>query len=215
MSRSSQWMLASLPLLLSGCLSLHSNQPIQQQYVLTLSPAASREAGQSYGSGASGSSTASVQVLLPTAAAGLGGEGIAVLRPGQRLDYFSGARWAESVPQMVQMLIIEALRRQGSFRLVESDSGPFSASYALAVDITHFEADYTPGGDSQAGSGVPTAHVTLVCTLGRRDNGAAVTSVTINSSVSAQANRMQAVVAAFEEAAGSALTRAAQEVAPP
>ncbi len=189
----------------------HSNQPLQQQYLLRWSPAtatgvapavsATTEPAAAAPAGSLDASH-SLEVLLPTAAPGLDGDGIAVLRAGQRLDYYSGARWAASVPQMLQTLSVEALRQQRRFALVESDTTPFAADWVLELQLTHFEADYT-------GAGAPTVRVGLVCTLGRRSGRRAVMTLSIDTQASASADRMQAVVAAFQSAASEALRQIA------
>ncbi|HEX4025519.1 MAG TPA: ABC-type transport auxiliary lipoprotein family protein [Steroidobacteraceae bacterium] len=194
----------SLPLLAGGCVSLlHSTQPLQQEYVLT-APLPSSAAESAPGTAAA----ATLQVLPLLAGAGLGTDGIAVMRPGQRLDYYSGARWAAPAPAMLQTLAIQALRGQGRFALIEPDGGPFDAHYVLNLELTHFEADY-------AGAGPPTVRVALVCTLGRRATRRVVATFTASSAVTADADRMQAVVAAFERATGAALAQLAAQLVPP
>ena len=87
-----------------------------------------------------------VQVMLPQASPGLATERIVVLRSGERLDYYSGARWAAAAPAMLQLLVIDALRASNRFAMVESDGGPFAADYVLSMELRHFEADYTAAG---------------------------------------------------------------------
>jgi cholesterol transport system auxiliary component len=203
----------SLPLLAGGCVSaLHSNQPAQQQYVLTLpAPAAGAAASAGAETGAdagAGRAGTTLQVLLPAAGAGLGTENIAVIRPGQRLDYYSGARWAATAPAMLQALAIEAVRRQGRFALVEAEGGPFDARYVLSLELTHFEADY-------AGGGPPTIRVALACMLGQRVARSVVSSFTVSGTAAADADRMQAVVAAFQRATDEALGQLTARLAPP
>lgn len=189
---------------LSACIALHSNQPVQQQYLLSL-PAQPASKAPAVGS------AETLQVLVPVAAPGLASDGIAVLRPGHRLDYYTGGRWAVPAPMMLQTLVVEALRRQGRFSLVESDSGPFAARYLLNLELTHFEADYSGTADNAAG---PTVRVSLVCTLGRREGRSLLTTLTVNSSVEAEADRMGAVIAAFQQATAAALGRVAREIGP-
>ena len=190
-------------LLLAGCSGgLKSNLPIAQVYVLRPSwsaPAASLPA--SVGAG-------SVQVTLPLAAAGLSSDSIVVLRPGERLDYYGAARWAGAAPAMLQTLAIDALRASKRFSLVESDAGPFAADYVLSLELRHFEAEYT-------GAGPPTVHVALVCTLGRRTDRDVIASFDADSRVTADADRMQSVVAAFERATGAALSQLAANLSVP
>lgn len=204
---------------LSGCISggLHSSQPQQQQYLLSLAAAPGADALKSVAAADAGTAPAapggldaarSLQVLLPAAAPGLEGDGIAVLRPGGQLDDYTGARWAAPAPQMLQTLAIESLRRAARFSLVESDSAPFAADWVLRLELTHFEADY-------AGDGPPTVRVGLVATLGQRNARRAVVNLTVDTHAPAQADRMHAVVAAFESATRQALQQLAQRLAPP
>lgn len=206
--------LPALALGLGGCFSggFHSSQPLQQQYLLSWSAAAAKR-----GSAASADSSApagslaaarSLEVLLPSAAPGLAGDGIAVLRPGQQLDYYNGARWAASAPLMLQTLAVEALRQQGRFSLVESDSAPFAADWVLQLELTHFESDDAGGG------GAPTVRVGLMATLGQRTARRAVMTLTVDTHAVAQADRMGAVVAAFQSATDEALQQVAERLAP-
>jgi cholesterol transport system auxiliary component len=129
-------------------------------------------------------------------------------RPRQRLDYYSDARWAESAPTLLQGLVVETLRQHGRFTLVEPDTGPFDAQYLLSLELTHFEADY---GDS----GPPTVRVELVCALGQRSGRHVLESFTAHGSATASADRMQAVVDAFQQATQEALTQLGTRLAPP
>ncbi|HXL98273.1 MAG TPA: ABC-type transport auxiliary lipoprotein family protein [Steroidobacteraceae bacterium] len=192
-------------LLLAGCSGgLKSNLPQSQVYVLRptwSAPAASVPA-------ASAPAAGTVQVTLPLAAAGLATDGIVALRSGERLDYYSGARWAGAAPGMLQTLAIDALRGSNKFAMVESDAGPFASEYVLSLELRHFEAEYT-------GAGPPTVHVALVCTLGKRGNRDVIVSFSAESKLTADADRMQAVVAAFERATGDALSQIAANVSVP
>jgi cholesterol transport system auxiliary component len=186
-------------LMLAGCSGgLKSNLPRAQVYVLrpTLAAAAATPA------------VGTVQVTLPQAAAGLATDSIVVLRSGERLDYYSAARWAGAAPSMLQTLAIDALRGSNKFAMVESDAGPFPSEYVLSLELRHFEAEYT-------GTGPPTVHVALVCTLGKRGNRDVIVSFTAESQVKADADRMQAVVTAFEQATGNALSQMAANTSLP
>jgi cholesterol transport system auxiliary component len=187
-------------LLLAGCSGLKSNLPTAQVYVLRPT--------WSVPTSVATAPAGSVQVTLPLAAAGLATEGIVVLRSGERLDYYSGARWAGAAPGMLQTLAIDALRATNRFAMVESDAGPFASEYVLSLELRHFEAEYT-------GPGPPTAHVELNCTFGKRGSRDVIVSFTAQSRVAAEADRLQAVVAAFERATGDALTQMAANVSVP
>ncbi|HEY4972597.1 MAG TPA: ABC-type transport auxiliary lipoprotein family protein, partial [Steroidobacteraceae bacterium] len=140
-------MMVAALLLLAGCSGgLKSNLPLAQVYVLR----PSWSVPSSTATGPAGS----VQVMLPLPAAGLASDSIVVLRSGERLDYYSGARWAAAAPGMLQTLAIDALRGANRFAMVESDAGPFASDYVLSLELRHFEAEYT-------GAGPPTVHVEL------------------------------------------------------
>ena len=198
---------------LGGCVTggLHSSQPPQARYLLSLASVPGAAAASADDSSAAVDDLAaarSLRVLLPAAAPGLDGDGIAVLHPGGQLDDYAGARWAAPAPQMVQTLAIESLRRTGHFSLVQSDSAPFEADWVLQLELTHFEADY-------AQAGPPTVRVALVATLGQRSARRAVMTLTIDTHALAQSNRMHAVVDAFESATRQALRQLDARLAPP
>jgi ABC-type uncharacterized transport system auxiliary subunit len=188
-------------LLLCACSGgLKSNLPVSQVYVLRPSWSA--------GAPRTPAPASTVQVAWPLAAPGLASDSIVVLRAGERLDYYSAARWAAPAPAMLQGLTIQALRAANKFALVESEAGPFTSEYMLSLELTHFEAEY-------AGGGPPTVHVALVCTLGRRASRDAIASFTAESRVTADADHMQSVVAAFERATGETLAQIAANISVP
>jgi cholesterol transport system auxiliary component len=193
-------------LLLAGCSGgFRSNLPAAQIYLLrpAIAPAAAAS-----GAVATGAAVGNVQVMQPQASAGLASDRIVVLHSGERLDYYSGARWAAPTPAMLQMLVIDTLRASNRFAMVETDAGPFSAEYVLSLELRHFEAEYSAGGP-------PMVHVTLDANLGRRGRRGATVGCSADSQAKAESDRMQAVVAAFEQATGAALAQLAACIAPP
>jgi cholesterol transport system auxiliary component len=198
--------MASAWLLLAGCSGgLKSNQPSVQIYLLRpgIAPATAAAATP-----AAAPAVGTVQVMLPLARAGLATDRIVVLRSGGRLDYYTGARWAAATPAMLQMQVVDALRASHRFAMVESDGGPFSAEYMLSLELQHFEAEYSA-------TGPPMVHVAFDASLGRRGKRDIIVSCSADSQVKAGADRMQAVVAAFEEATGEALSQLAAQISPP
>jgi ABC-type uncharacterized transport system auxiliary subunit len=192
--------MSALLLWLAGCSAgFKSNLPLPQDYVLRPTPAATAAAATA--------AFGTLQVMLPQAAPGLGTDSIVVLRAGERLDYYTAVHWAAPAPSMLQMLAIDSLRTANRFATVESDAGPFPSDYVLGLELRHFEADYTAGGP-------PTVHVVLVCTLAKRGTRDAMVNFTAESQVRAEADRMQAVVVAFEQATGDALSQIAARAAP-
>ena len=191
---------ASVALLSAGCAGLHSAQAVPQIYTLEPAPALAAPAGAVAG-------TVTVQVLRPLAAPGLDTDRIALVRETQRLDYYAAGRWPAPLPDLVESLAIDALRAAGRFRAVQPDATAFAADEVLQIEIRRCQADY-------AADGSPVVHVQLLATLGRQGDRTLVASITADGSRSAGANRMQAVVAAFQGAVGDALAQLAATLSP-
>jgi len=179
----------SLALLLAGCSGLRSKAPADQVYLLQPALPAAATATAAAGG---------LRVMLPVVAPGLDTQRIALVRADGRLDYYAASRWPADLSQVLQPLLIDALRAGGQFRAVQSDSAPFNAEYLLQVEVRQFGIEYDAAGN-------PVARVALVCLLGRANDRTAVRSFTIEQRAPAAANRMAAVMAALNEAFGKAL----------
>jgi cholesterol transport system auxiliary component len=199
--------------LLTGCSGFKSNSTSTQIYLLQPElPVSTSPAAVSTGiNGNAARST--LAVLLPMAAPGLANERIALTRSDGRLDYFGASRWPAELPEVLQTLTIDALRARGRFASVQNAVIPSSAEYALQIEVRHFEAQYP--GTELGGSALPAVQVTLVCTLIRRADRTAVVSFTAETSVPAAANRMSAVMRAFDEALGSSLQQLVEKTTSP
>lgn len=186
-----------LPLTLSGCGSLFDSKlAAPQTYVLRLPDPATNDVAITAGS---------VLVQRPEAGPGLDSNRIALLRTDRRFDFYAASLWAAPAPDVVETLVVDALRGAGVFSAVFDDSSPYAPRYDLRITLRRFEADYTSGGPA------PTVHVVLDCTLGRHRDRALLASFTAGGSAQASADRLNPVVAAFEAAATTAmaeLTRA-------
>jgi cholesterol transport system auxiliary component len=180
--------LASLALAACGGVFESSLAP-PQTYVLRLPTPAGSAAEPTAGT---------LLVLRPEAGPGLESERIALLRSDRRLDYYAASRWAAPVPDLVESVLVDALRGTGRFAAVLDDASPFAPRYDLRVTLRRFEADYTAGGE-------PTVQVVFECTLGRRRDRTLLSSFTASGSARASDDRLGAVVAAFETATGSAV----------
>jgi cholesterol transport system auxiliary component len=181
---------------LPGCGSLlESTLPAPQSYVLRLparTPAASP------------ANPGSLLVQRPEAGPGLSSEYIALLRSGQRFDFYAASRWAAPAPDLLESVIVDQLRGTGLFAAVFDDASPYAATYDLRCEMRRFEADYTSHG--RGGSrNAPTVHVVLDCTLGRHRNRTLLSSFTAQGSAAASDDRLGDVIAAFEAATAAAL----------
>lgn len=176
-------------LLAAGCSGLKSDAPAEQVYILR--PGAA-------GVAATQPLSATLQVRRPAAQPGLDTNRIALTRPGNRLDYYAGSRWAGPLTDVVGALLAQSLRASGSFANVDNDRGGFGPDFVLAVTIRHFEAQYSS--DDSA----PRARVALEATLGSRRERETLANLDADVTVQADANRLGSVVAALEQAAQQA-----------
>lgn len=73
------------------------------------------------------------------------------------------------------------------------------SDYVLLVNVRRFEADYT------SGNVAPEVHVVLDCIVGKREGREVIKSFLAEGAAPASANKLSAVVAAFESATNAAL----------
>jgi cholesterol transport system auxiliary component len=142
---------------------------------------------------------ASLRISRPVAAPGLNTDRIALLRQGDRLDYYAGSRWSASLPEVISQQQLSVFQSDTAWSAVADDRSNFNADYLLQTSIERFAAEYATD------SGAPTIRVDLHCLLIRRSDGALVGSFPVSESQPAQENRMASVVAAFSAAAGRAM----------
>ena len=166
-----------------------------QAYVLRLPPATAPAAAANGGS---------VLLQRPQAGPGLDSDRIALLRSDQRFDFYAASRWAAPAPDLIESVMLDALRATGAFSAVFDDSAPYAPVYNLRCGLRRFESDYTfeRGG---AGGRAPTVHVALDCTLGRRRDRELLATFTAQGSSVAGEDRLNEVVAAFEAATATAM----------
>jgi cholesterol transport system auxiliary component len=150
---------------------------------------------------------ADVTVLMPRVRTGLDTDHIAVLYPDRRLEYFAGTRWSGPLDEVMQDLVIQALRNDGHFRNVHTDNSAFRAGYWLEVDITDFQAEYP----ADAPSSAPIAHVRLLARLGTSLDRHLFGEFEAEGRQQAAENRLTEVVAAYNQAVDQALSALAAD----
>ena len=191
------WPVLLLPL--AACSGLRSNAPVTQIYLLQPQPAVAAAAVVV--------PTATLAVVLPVVAPGLDSDRISLVHADGRLDSYAGSRWPDALSLVLQPILIDALRTGGRYRTVQSDAMPFNAEYLLQVEVRQFAIEYDAAEN-------PVAAVSLVCTLGRRADRTPVRSFSITTAVAASANRMGAVVNAYNQAVGKALQELVTQAIP-
>lgn len=187
---------------LSGCASvLTSNEQPVQTYVLRAPLPVTDVARQSDATAASTGPRAVLQVRRPEASTGLDTDRIAVVRADRRFDTYAASRWTDPAPDMLESLVVESLGSAGQFRAVFGDAGSFAPDYTLNLVLRRFESQHGADG------GAPTVVVTLDAALGRRNDRALLNVFTVQATQRATADRMTAVVAAFESATQDVLAQ--------
>ncbi|MDE2263036.1 MAG: membrane integrity-associated transporter subunit PqiC [Gammaproteobacteria bacterium] len=191
-----------LALALSGCSSLlHSDAAPVQVYTLRAGSAAAGD-----GADPPAALAASLRVAHPLAGPGLGTSQIVLLQPDHRLNVYAASAWAADTPALIESLAVATLRDSGHWRSIEDAESPFPSDYLLQISIRRFDADYS-GGQGIA----PTVRVTLDCTLGKEEGRDIVATFVASGSAVAGANRLGAVVAAFQQATNAAMAALSQE----
>jgi cholesterol transport system auxiliary component len=185
-------------LCLSGCSGLfHSDAKPDQVYYLRAP--ASPAAGAAM--------PVSLRVARPQAGPGLATSRIMLVQADRRMNFYSGSRWPAPAPELLEALAVQTLRASGDWASVQDSGSPFPSDYLLQFHLRRFEAEYTEGVE------VPTAHALLDCTVGRRQGHEILATFTAEGSAAASANRLSAVIPAFEQATGMALNSLAQQAA--
>ena len=185
-------LLVLLSVLLAGCSNIfRSTSPATQVYVLRATAEARPQLAQP---------NASIHISRPIPGPGLGSDHIVLVESGHRMSYYVASRWPAELPAVVETLAADTLRASGAWSTVQDSGSTFPSEYLLQIVIRRFEADY-----GAVSGGAPEVHVVLDCTVGRRVGRDVMASFTAEGSVTAAANRLGDVVAAFEQASNKAL----------
>jgi ABC-type uncharacterized transport system auxiliary subunit len=178
---------------------LHSTAPALQLYVLA--------PPQTVTVSADGAAKPTLRVVRPLAGPALNTDRIALLRPGNRLDYYAGSRWSAPLAELVSDLELKVLRADPAWSAVADDRSTFNADYLLQTSIERFTAEY------EGESGAPTIRVELHTLLIRRGDGTLVGSFAVSEKGTAKENRMASVVAMFSSVADQAVIEVAAQSA--
>ena len=198
---------AIVPLLvLAGCTGLlRSNLSPEQVYYLRAMSSPSERAQPA--------NLSSVRVGRPVPGPGLDSSHIMLLESDRRMSFYNASRWPAVLPEVVEEMTVESLRASSSWSDVQSSESSFPADYLLQIRIRRFDADYESSSAASHSSAAPQVQVVLDCTFGRRAGRDVISTFTAEGSAVASANKVSAVVAAFEDAANMALSSVVTHVA--
>jgi cholesterol transport system auxiliary component len=142
-----------------------------------------------------------LQLLIdrPTASAALDTNRIALRRNELNFDYFANANWADSVPSMVQSLLVDSFQRSGRATAVSRDTMALRGDVELRIDLRHFEADYS------VGRALPAVRIELGLMLVRVSDRSTIATRSVIATRTPTENTVPAVVAAFNAALHDAM----------
>lgn len=146
-------------------------------------------------------------VLKPRVRAGLDTDRIAAVYPDRRLDYFADARWSGPLDEVIQDLLVQVFHTRGGMRNVSGDASAFASAYWLEVTVTDFEAVYKDA------ASVPTVRVHLQARIGSSAERRIIGRFEAVAEQPAGENRMTSIVAAYNQAANTALMQLAASCA--
>lgn len=181
-------------LLLAGCSGFRSDAAAPLTWLLR-APAAPAAAASA---GTAPLSAVTLRIERPVAPPGFDTDRILVVREPRVLEHYAGSRWTGPLPDVLAVLLVDTLRATGAFASVHDSGAALQSDYALRATLRHFEADSTAGG-------APVVRVAFDVTVGRRSDRGVVASWTAEGRATADAERMGAVVAAFDAANAAAL----------
>ena len=150
---------------------------------------------------------ADLAVLKPRVRAGLDTDRIAALYPDRRLDYFADARWSGPLDQVIQDLVVQLFHLRAGLRNVSGDASAFASAYWLEIEVADFQAEYTDGGLP------PTVRVHFLARIGSSGERRIIARFEADARRPAAANRLSAIVDAYDRAANEALMQIAADCA--
>jgi len=142
---------------------------------------------------------AQLLIDLPSASDSLNTRKIALRRNQLNFDYFADANWTDSVPALVQSLLVESFERTGKLTAVSRETLALRGDLLLRVELRHFEADY---GNNDP---VPTVRIEIGLTLVRSTDRSIVGTHVSSATAKPKENQTGAIVAAFDVAAREAM----------
>ncbi len=137
-------------------------------------------------------------VEAPIVQAGLNTTRVALQRSPTQFEYYARANWTDRAPEMVQTLILESFENSNSIIAVGRDSLGLRADFVLKIELREFQAEYET-------TGAPNVRVQINAKLVRMPRRAIVAAQRFESTEEATADRLEPIVAAFDDALGSVL----------
>jgi len=137
----------------------------------------------------------------PSTGKGIDTDRIAIAPSPLEVKYFSGARWADRAPRLIQQLLIQSFENTNKIVSVGRQSIGLRSDFALKTELREFQAEKTAEGET-------VVRVRLNLKLVRPALGMIVASQSFESLKPAKSENVPDVVDAFDDAVGAVLKRA-------
>ena len=134
----------------------------------------------------------SLTVIRPNSLAFLDSNRIAVRPEPNVLQVYKGANWSESLPDLVQANLVQALENSGRIKSVSRQNSGVPAEVAMLVDIRQFESVYAPGAK------IPDAVIQMHVKVLEYPSNRVIAVQTFNASVPSASKEIPDVVLALE-----------------
>ena len=131
-----------------------------------------------------------------TVTPGLDSDWILTLSTDAELSHYSGARWADNVPELVTSLTGRTLTESGRFAVVQAQGGGNNAC-DLRLEVQEFYASL--------GSGGQTSDVELAMSGQYQCANAEPVPIKLSASVPVHDERVSVIVAAFQQASNEVM----------
>ena len=140
-----------------------------------------------------------IVVAMPIAARSLDADTIALVFHGREMRVLADARWAGTVPYIVQRSLIAALEAANAFSGVADESAGIASDVRLLSDIRQFSLHYAEEGAT------PTAVFAATFRLLNLSNGRIINMRDVDMRIPAQGRDNAAMAQAMETALGLGL----------
>lgn len=134
----------------------------------------------------------SLTVIRPNSLAFLDSNRIAVRPEPNILQVYKGANWSESLPDLVQANLVQALENSGRIKSVSRQNSGVPAEVAMLVDIRQFESVYA------SGAKIPDAVIQMHVKVLEYPSNRVIAVQTFNASVPSASKDIPDVVLALE-----------------
>jgi cholesterol transport system auxiliary component len=198
-------LLLTLPWMLGGCAGSLFKTQVAPPTVYLLSASAGGAANDAP------QLMVDLAVLKPRVRPGLDNDHIAALYPDRRLDYFADARWSGPLDEVVQDLVVQLFHSRAGLRNVSGDESAFASAYWLEIVVTDFQAEYATG--SPGDGAPPSVRVHFLARIGSSGERRIIGRFEADARQTATANRLSAIVDAYDRAANQALLQIAADCA--